>query len=144
MAFDLAPMVRQDAKRRHGKKELVVPSLVFKPGAITIPREDPVKLLEACAKVIASTGLLYRWKRYTGRVVLVEWNSDSKMFTGFHVESFKHWLGVHFDLKDQSGMHFGLASTPVTARVTEELLRNETDLPWASFQLTDEFRKQGK
>ncbi|HXM05411.1 MAG TPA: hypothetical protein VN939_22550 [Chthoniobacterales bacterium] len=98
------------------------------------------KELTECAHVIKATGLLYRWKKYYGPTVLCAWESTVKLFTHFSNESLREWLGTHFDLQETTGIHFGLPAEAVADRIWQTLLLNTIDLPWASWQLTTQYR----
>ena len=68
MPFDLTKLVRREASQKVGKLDLLLPSLATIHSRYR--EEVASKELVDCAQVIRSTGLLYRWKKYTGQVVL--------------------------------------------------------------------------
>jgi hypothetical protein len=142
MPFDLGRMLRWDTSRRADRPVLLLPSLATIHSRYK--EEVASKELADCAQVIRSTGLLFRWKKWTGQVVLCTWDSIIKLFTHFSNESFREFLGAHFDLQEKSGVHFGLPAEPVADRIWQTLLLDAIDLPWASWELTTEYRRSGK
>ena len=141
MSVDLKQLLRWDEARRD-KPRLVIPAFKtpgtkYDPGVVT-------NELRECARVIRERGGLFRWKRFTGLVVLVVWDPESKQFTGFDTERFGLWLGAFFDLCDRSGLQFGRPHLSTASRLWEQLTLDESGLPWASWQLTDEYRRAGK
>jgi hypothetical protein len=142
MQPDLKLLLRMDSERRADKALLTIP-IVDQLGKERC--QDVVrKQLAECAKVIKAKNLLFRWRKCGAPSVLVIWNKDSHLFTHFDNDLFRHFLGIHFDLVDSRGMSFGLPAAATTAKIWEELLRDEHGLPWASWQLTDEYRRAGK
>jgi hypothetical protein len=100
--------------------------------------------LKECARIIKAKGALYRWRKHNAPAVLVVWDKESKTFINFDNQGFCQWLGSHFDLRDRFGVHFGLPHRATAARIWEELLKDGHGLEWASWQLTDEYRKATK
>jgi hypothetical protein len=144
MTVDLRALQRWDASRRAGKPRLEIPSLK------ELNRVDcqttVTETLRACARTIAATGLLFRWRRFGGGVTLVTWEPQAKQFITLNqdLEHFALWLGAHFDICDNSGMQFGQPARSTAARISEQLLKDETGLPWADWALTAQFRKEGR
>jgi hypothetical protein len=142
MSIDLKAMLRWDSERREGKPLLIIPNI---DDLNKEYRQEVVsKQLAECAKVIKAKGLLYRWRKFVGPAVLVTWDKESRQFTNFDNNLFRHWLGAHFDLVDSRGVSFGLPAAGTAGRIWEELLRDESGLDWASWDLTTEWRKNGK
>ena len=141
MPFDLGQLIRRD-NRRIDRPVLLLPSLA----TIHSRYKEEVagKELADCGQVIKNTRLLYRWKKWTGQVVLCAWDSTVKLFTHFSNESFREFIGAHFDLQEKSGVHFALPAEATADRIWQTLLSDAADLEWASWQLTDEYRRSGK
>lgn len=154
----LNQMPRWSADRRDDKAQLIIPIL----SQLNDPNFQELvnRQLEACALTIKTRGDvysagsgagfsktytgLYRWRKFTGRVVLVIWDDASKTFTHFDTETFARWLGTHFDLVDSTGMNFGEPARATASRIWEKLCLEETNLPWASWELTEQFRREGQ
>jgi hypothetical protein len=142
--MDLRALQRWDATRREGKPRLEIPRLK------QLNRLDcqttVTEKLRECARTISATGLLYRWRRFSGRVVLVSWEPQEKQFITLNldIEHFALWLGANFDICDNAAMQFGQPARSTAARISEELLKDEIGLPWADWPLTVQFRKEGK
>jgi hypothetical protein len=144
LGMDLRALQRWDATRRVGKPRLEIPSL--KELNRINCQNTVTETLRACAWTIKENGLLWRWKRFSGQVVLVVWEPQAKQFITLNqdLEHFALWLGAHFDICDNSGMQFGQPARSTAARISEALLADEVGLPWADWPLAVQFRKEGK
>jgi hypothetical protein len=137
--MNLDPSLRQSEKRRWGTKLVRLP---FIGHLRDFNHEKEVNQLMAdAAKVIAATKLLYRWRRSSGIVALVHWDTVSQVFNNFDAETFAEFLGRHFDLVDTGGMNFGLPHISVASRLWEELTKESIGLEWADRALTDKRRR---
>jgi hypothetical protein len=140
--MDLDRLLRWSAARRDGKPLLTIPCLdeLRNPSC----QELVDRQVSDAAKIIAGAGKLHRWRKWNRDPVLVIWSHESRQFIGFDNTLFCRWLGQTFDLVDKAGMSFGQPHAATGSRLWEELLKDTTGLPWASWELTDQWRRQNK
>jgi hypothetical protein len=142
MSFPLDAAIRQSEVRRKGKKLLILPA-IDRLRNVNHEKEGD-KLMGTAAKVVAAAKLLYIWKRSSGLFTLVRWDSINHQFNQLDNPSFCEFLGYNFDLVDTLGMAFGLPHKATADRLFAELLRDQVNLPLADWQLTDQWRREGK
>jgi len=142
MAFPLDGAIRQNEIRRKGNKLLTLPALDH----LRDPNRQQAidQLMAAAAKVIAGAKLLYKWKRSSGLANLVQWDSINHQFNQMDNPSLCEFLGYNFDLVDTGGMAFGLPHKATADRLFAELLKDQVNLPLADWQLTDQWRREGR
>lgn len=101
-----------------------------------------VPVLQKAADTIVSSGLVWRWNRYTGEKRLVRWHDNH--FIGDSIDGWREWLGERWQIIDTNGYEWLGPSRSVCARLVEAVL-DHPKLPLASFQLQDQMqRRAGK
>ena len=80
-------------------------------------KQDKVQpVLARAAKLIASSGKVWRWDRYDGAAKLVRWSED-KHFVNFSIDEFRELLGRWWRVLDTNGSEWAGPSRAVADRI---------------------------